>query len=241
VIFSADGTKLLTASGDTEFTVWDVAQGVKLAGVTVSEPKGGGRAPFRDCLAVTRDLSLAVQAIGGGRIRVIDLVSGQERWTAQAADEDVTALTFSPDGKNVASGAGYVESAARLWDVADGRELIRLEGHRTYVRSLVFWPDGETLASASGDQTIHLWDVSNLDSLVAPHSSAESKSDDPLRRHASRPRVAELKPSATLRGHHLEVWSLALSPDNSTLVSGSKDGSVCSLGHLGCQAQSRPT
>ncbi len=227
VAFSADGTKLLSASGDTEFTVWSVAQGVKLAGVTVSEPKGGGRGPFRDCLAVTRDLSLAVQAIGGGRIRVIDLVSGQERWTAQAADEDVTALTFSPDGKNVVSGAGYVESSVRLWDVADGRELVRLEGHRTYVRSLVFWPDGETLASASGDQTIHLWDVSNLASLAAPLSPAESRSDDPLRRHATRPRVTELKPSATLRGHHLEVWSLALSPDNSTLVSGCKDGSVC--------------
>jgi WD40 repeat protein len=41
------------------------------------------------------------------------------------------------------------------------------------------------------------------------------------------PRVTELKPCATLRGHRLEVWSLALSPDNSTLVSGCKDGSVC--------------
>jgi WD40 repeat protein len=39
-------------------------------------------------------------------------------------------------------------------------------------------------------------------------------------------RAAELHPYATLRGHHLEVWSLALCPDNTTLVSGAKDGSV---------------
>jgi WD40 repeat protein len=38
--------------------------------------------------------------------------------------------------------------------------------------------------------------------------------------------VTELQPYATLRGHRLEVWSLALCPDNTTLVSGCKDGSV---------------
>jgi WD40 repeat protein/serine/threonine protein kinase len=220
VAFSADGARLLTACGDGEFTVWSVAQGAKLTTVTVSELKGG-RAQFRGCLAVSRDLGLAVQTIGGGQIRVIDLASGHERWTAQAADEDVTALTFSPDGKIVASGAGYVESSVRLWDVAEGRELARLEGHRTYVRSLVFWPDGGMIASASGDQTIHLWDVRDLTPIAA---LAESRSEDKVQR---RPRVTELKPCATLRGHRLEVWSLALSPDNSTLVSGCKDGSVC--------------
>jgi WD40 repeat protein/serine/threonine protein kinase len=228
VAFSADGARLLTASGDAEFAVWSVAQGVKLASVAVSEPKGA-RAPLGGCLAVTRDLGLAVEALGGGRIRVMDLASGQERWTAQAADEHVTALTFSPDGRKVASGAGYVESSVRLWDAADGRELARLEGHRTYVRSLVFWPDGETMASASGDQTIHLWDVSDLGAplpVAAPLSSAESRPEEPPRHHSTHPRVTELKPRDTLRGHRLEVWSLALSPDRSTLVSGSKDGSV---------------
>lgn len=35
-----------------------------------------------------------------------------------------------------------------------------------------------------------------------------------------------MRPFATLRGHKLEVWSLALLPDRITLVSGSKDGSV---------------
>jgi WD40 repeat protein len=35
-----------------------------------------------------------------------------------------------------------------------------------------------------------------------------------------------MHPYATLRGHRLEVWSLALCPDNTTLVSGAKDGSV---------------
>jgi WD40 repeat protein len=65
---------------------------------------------------------------------------------------------------------------------------------------MVFWPDGKTLAAASGDQTIRLWDLTDI----------------------KRPRSL-----STLRGHQLEVWSLVLLPDHTTLVSGCKDGSVC--------------
>lgn len=142
----------------------------------------------------------------------MDLAFGRELWTGLAADEDVTALAFSPDGRRLASGAGYVESAVRLWDVADGREVARLEGHRTYVRSLVFWPDGETLASASGDQTIHLWDLSGLETSPAPSVPAEAstQAEQTRRSRPSQPRVTELRPHTTLRGHRQEVWSLAL-------------------------------
>ncbi|MCB1127625.1 MAG: hypothetical protein KDM81_14120, partial [Verrucomicrobiae bacterium] len=228
--FSEDGAKLLTVAGDREFTVWSVPQGARLASVTLPPPgRGEVRSPLGTCTMVTRDLNLAAQAMGDGRIRVLDLASGRELWSAQAAEETVTALAFSPDGKWLASGAGYVESTVRLWDAASGRELARLEGHRPYVRSLAFWPDGATLASGSGDQTIHLWDVGGLDFLAttavqpAP-AAAKAEHQVPLRPPALR--LPELHPYGTLRGHRLEVWSVALGPDNTTLVSGSKDGAV---------------
>ncbi len=213
--FSSDGMRLLTATD--EFAVWSVADGTKLTSIAIPEPRGfDGRVPVLSRVVISHDLSLAAHVTGGGQIRLVDLISGQELWTAQAADENVTALAFSRDGKRLASGAGFVESAVRLWDVATGRELARLEGHRTYVRSLVFWPDGSTLASASGDQTIHLWEVGSL-SMFPALSELQSQRQS---------RAAELHPYATLRGHRLEVWSLALCPDNTTLVSGAKDGSV---------------
>jgi len=227
--FSAEGDRLLTVGRNSEFTIWKVAEGTKLAGMTLAASKGRGFGPPLGArVAVTHDLRLAAQAMGGGRIRVLDLAAGRELWTAQAAEEAVTALAFAPDGKRLASGAGFVESAVRLWDVATGRELARLEGHRTYVRALGFWPDGQTLASASGDQTIHLWDVGRLDFLPPP---AEPPGPPPARParfspRPMRPRVVELHPAGTLRGHQLEVWSLALCPDNTTLVSGAKDGTV---------------
>jgi WD40 repeat protein len=109
----------------------------------------------------------------------------------------VTALAFSPDGKTLASAAGFGESDIRLWDVATGKEIGRLEGHKSWVGSLVFWPDGKKLASCSADQTIRTWDLANRKCLDV------------------------------LRGHRLEVWRLALLPDDKTLVSGAKDGTVC--------------
>jgi WD40 repeat protein len=141
----------------------------------------------------------AAYAMRDGRIRIIDLSTGRERWTAQATKEFTIALTFSPDGRILASSEGYAGGTIKLWEIATGREIGRLEGHQGWVASLLFWPDGRKLASASADQTIRLWDVS-----------------DP----------AQARPLSFLRGHNVEVWSLALLPDQVTLVSGGKDGSV---------------
>jgi WD40 repeat protein len=192
--FSADGQKLITSTADpdNQITIWAVPEGKKLTAYPAPQDWSSVGTPF----AVARDLSVAAHATPGGRLRVIDLATGKERWSAKAADELVTALAISPDGKTLASGAAFVESTIRLWDLASGREITRLQGHRSWIAHLVFWPDGKTLASASGDQTIRLWDTTDF---------------QPLR---------------TLRGHRYEVYRLALLSDHKTLVSGCKDGSV---------------
>ncbi len=68
----------------------------------------------------------------------------------------VRALAFSPDGSVLASG-GIDDNAIFLWDVANGKVLQKLEGHRAAITALVFSTDG-WLASASEDETIKIWD-----------------------------------------------------------------------------------
>jgi serine/threonine protein kinase/WD40 repeat protein len=209
LVFSENGQRLLAATSH-ELTIWNIAEKRKLVTHAISD-----MARSRAAVQATRDLSLAAYGVSGGKLRVVDLSTGKECWTAQAANETVMALAFSPNGKVLASGAGYVESAIRLWDVGAGAEIERLEGHRAWVCSLLFWPDGQTLASASGDQTIRLWRVSDL-----PSAAKEPG------RETSPPDAASSRLAATLRGHQLEVWSLALPTDGKTIISGSKDGSV---------------
>jgi len=195
--FSEDGRTLVTAAASDpgQITLWSVPDRRKLATHTVSPIRNG-----LPCwpLAVSRDLHLAAflsNSILGSTLGVVDLATGELCW-AQERPGGFVACAFSPDGKTLATSSGYAESVVRLWDVASGRELRSLEGHRGYVQDLLFWLDGTKLASSSADQTIRVWDLQSGRSI------------------------------AIFRGHKDEVWRLALLPDSKTLVSGSKDGSV---------------
>src|SRR5262249_3371934 len=52
-----------------------------------------------------------------------------------------------------------------LFDVRSGLELRRLTGHTDRVRGLAFSADGKQLASASEDQTVSVWNLSDLGSV----------------------------------------------------------------------------
>ncbi|HEY4301020.1 MAG TPA: WD40 repeat domain-containing protein [Candidatus Didemnitutus sp.] len=194
--FSADGRTLVTsdsdASGNGQIALWRMPDGTKLASFATEQ----SHLAVGTIFAASADLSVAAYSMGGGRVRVVGLNDGRDLWTAAAAKEFICALAFSPDGKTLATAAGFNESDIRLWDVAAGTEIGKLEGHKNWVSSLVFFPDGKTLASASADQTIRTWDLATRKCLDV------------------------------MRGHRNEVWRLALQPDGRTLVSGSKDGEV---------------
>ncbi|MGD0541203.1 MAG: WD40 repeat domain-containing protein, partial [Tepidisphaeraceae bacterium] len=190
-----DGRTLLTSTEKGYITLWRVPEGTKLASYPTDEDEIGPGSAF----AATPDLSMAAYTYepAPDRIRVTDLHTGKELWTAAPATVFVTTLAFSPDGKILASAAGFAESDIRLWDVATGKQVGQLVGHGSWVSSLVFSADGKKLISSSADQTIRIWDVASRNCLDV------------------------------LRGHRQEVWRLALMPDEKTLISGGKDGTVC--------------
>jgi len=69
---------------------------------------------------------------------------------------DVYSVSFSPDGKYIAS-CSY-DRTIKLWTV-DGKPVKTFEGHSGEVTGIAFSPDGKYIASGSWDHTLKLWSV----------------------------------------------------------------------------------
>jgi WD40 repeat protein len=119
----------------------------------------------------------------------------------------VFSVTFSPDGRTLASGGK--DKTIKLWDSASGELLRTLTGHKSWVNSIAFAPDGRTLASGGRDYTIKLWD---------------SASGRLLRTQNFVWSVA--KHLGTLFDFELFVTSVAFAPDGRTLAAGSSDRTI---------------
>ena len=66
-------------------------------------------------------------------------------------------MSFSSDGKTLATGSVGMDKTIKLWNVETGQEIRTLSGHNNSVNSVSFSPDGKTLATGSHDGTIKLW------------------------------------------------------------------------------------
>ena len=102
----------------------------------------------------------SIELVGALQQAVSEL---RERNRLETHSSLVYSVSFSPDGKTLASGSG--DNTIKLWDVTTGKEIHTLQGHSSSVWSVSFSPDGKTLASGSDDQTVILWNV-NFDDLL---------------------------------------------------------------------------
>lgn len=126
---------------------------------------------------------------------------------------------------------------ARVWDLATGDELARLE-HGLLVASVAFSPDGTKLATGSLDSTARVWDVTSGEQLAyLPHdlpvNAVAFSPDGETLATASNDGVARLwdltlfSKGDTLAFPHPDVvTAVAFSPDSSRLVTACQNGFV---------------
>lgn len=175
LVFSPDGC-FLGATRGTErgIVVWH------LTGEKVFEvPSGDGK--FYS-LAFSPDGQLL--AAGGSRAEIIlwDFGTGRETGRLQCPLDDsgyrwrddpdwenqVTKLSFSPDGRLLAAALGFGTGRVCLWELETGRPeefdirgtlLWNRQEHHHAVTDFAFSPDSRYLASSSRDESVHLWDT----------------------------------------------------------------------------------
>ena len=132
-----------------------------------SPPMSPNAKPGVGGLTVSRDGKTLLVATGDGKIRFVDLDTGEVKRTLTGHTNMVYIANFSPDEKLLASSSR--DRTARIWDVATGKELHTLGGFRCAVKAVAFSPDGRTIAASGNDGMLKLWDVKTgkeLKSLV---------------------------------------------------------------------------
>jgi WD40 repeat protein len=123
-------------------------------------------------LSLSRDGKTLIVAGGDGKIRFVDMNTGEVQRTLAGHTNAIYRAVFSPDEKLLASSSR--DLTARIWDVSTGRELYSLNGFRCSVKAVAFSPDGKTVAAVGNDGMLKLWDVKTgkeLKSLVHINSA----------------------------------------------------------------------
>ncbi|MDQ2885369.1 MAG: NB-ARC domain-containing protein [Chloroflexota bacterium] len=156
----------------------------------------------------------------------------------QAHTDTVRALTFSPDGRMLATGSW--DGSIKLWDLKSST-LLWTGWFTDNIECLAFAPDGLMLASGGVDATVQLWDAhtgahrQTLAGQSGPVFALAWSPDGSLLASAGVDEVirlweiTEAQPETSARiltGHTNWVLGLAFAPDGTQLASGSWDGTV---------------
>jgi WD40 repeat protein len=155
--FCADGRRLIIGEGNSgTIHAWDVATG-KLAW------KQQEVAMHVHEVACSPDNVHVAAASPDGAVRLWNGSTGELVHTFRHRGR-VHSVTFSPDGRLLASGDSHHE--VKVWDVAARQEAhLPLSGHSHYVFGVAFSPNGKYLASASWRE-VKVWEVATWREVI---------------------------------------------------------------------------
>lgn len=151
-------------------------------------------------LSTETALTITFQPLAVFRVRPVTRCSD----TLQGHSEAILHVSFSPDGKRLASGGG--DATVRFWDTNTCMPKHTGRGHKHHVLCTAWSPDGERFASADRNGEIRLWDPNTGKQFGQPLKGhrqwVNSLSWEPMHRNASCEQFASASKDGSIK-----VWN----------------------------------
>ena len=210
LFFSKDGTTLACAGYFGRVHVWEL--GDNNTNTLITDTRLNERSwdtnrlvelsPDRRFLAVSsadwQNRNFQIEIYNAANGEQLHTLTGHTRW--------IKSLAFSPDSKTIVSGDEY--ESLRMWDTETGKLKSTMQWRRgTSTYSLVFSPKGSFLATGHRDG-IRLW-----------HSNTK---EGQQRLYT----IGTYQYIVNLREQKDYIYRFTFSPDETMLLSGSKDGTI---------------
>ena len=229
VTFDPSGDLLASCSLDGSIRIREVKTG---GDITVLSSHTGSVI----CLDFSPDGRLLASGGMDGFVRLWNVPAWSEQAVLKVGASSVRDLEFSPDGRWLVVGSEGEQAC--IWDVATRRMIKQLGVSNSPVHTATFNWNGDTVAVGYAHGNIALWDpsfregdsirvldkhtegVHALAFLDGENTLASASADHTVRIWSSS------GPHSSLTGHRGPVLSMAVSPDESTLVSGCRAGMI---------------
>ncbi|HOW41688.1 MAG TPA: hypothetical protein PL123_14170, partial [Bacteroidales bacterium] len=187
LIFSYDGNYLYSASLDGKVLKWDLSSRTNTSMTDGSLP------------LTSIDVSLNGKYIAGinseGGVIVWNQTDKTDNFRIDAVGKNIKVVRFNPDNNTLA--LGDVNGTVELWAVNLKKKISEVKAHSAQVNDIQFNNRLKQMATASNDQTLKIFNVSNLSDLT--------------------------EPPVTFNDHERFVMVIQFSPDGQMIVSGSYD------------------
>lgn len=155
-----------------------------------------------------------------------------EKNTFSGHQDIILGVSFSPDGKLIASSSG--DTTVKIWQ-RDGKLLTTLGEHKDSVQDVSFSPDGQTITTASEDSNIRMWNTAGkLQRTLTDHQSTVNR----VAYHPSEEMLASVSEDKTIRlwnsqtgklleilsGHQGGVLAVGFSNNGKLIATGDRNG-----------------